>query len=147
MATSRMPHILNVYRRDTEQGSQISLSGEIDLSSAPQVRRTLAQCLHDGIRAIDVDLSDVTFCDCSGLNAFLYASLRTASAGGSLRLHHPRPALTRLFALTGSAALFHVLPGTLDGSAPDALPPVPVYESVFRLVPAAAWPAVAGGVL
>jgi anti-anti-sigma factor len=147
MTMSSMPHILNVRRRDTKNRALITLSGEIDLTSAPQVRWSLAQCLHDGVHAIEVDLTSVTFCDCSGINAFLHASRRTAAAGASLRLHHPSPALTRLFALTGCGSLLLVLPDALDGSARAPLPPVPVYETVFQLVTASAVPFVAGRVL
>ena len=61
---------LTVHRRDRRTQALITLAGEIDLESAPLVRVSLERCLRDGIRAIDVDLTHVTFCDCSGLNAF-----------------------------------------------------------------------------
>ncbi|MEU9443316.1 STAS domain-containing protein [Streptomyces sp. NPDC048304] len=51
------------------------------------MRESLGQCLRDGIRTIDVDLTTVTFCDVTGLNAFLHASRATTVADGSLRLH------------------------------------------------------------
>ncbi|MGI3200570.1 STAS domain-containing protein [Streptomyces sp. GLT-R25] len=89
-------------------------------------------------------MTAVTFCDCSGLNAFLYALLRTASAGGSLRLVHPSPALERLVTLTGSGSLFLTLPDALGGSLPPSQLP-PLYEATHRLAPT--WPARLGGVL
>jgi len=101
-----VPPALHVHRHDTRNRALIVLAGEIDLHSAPLVRHSLAQCLREGIRTIVVDLTSVTFCDCSGLNAFLTASLRTTTAGGSFRLRCPSPAVARLFALTGSEFLF-----------------------------------------
>ena len=77
------------------------------------MRGALARCRHDGMRAIDIDLTPVTFCDCSGLNAFLEASRLTRAAGGMLRLRHPSPMVARLFALTGSESLLY---GTPDGT-------------------------------
>ena len=82
-----------------------TLAGEIDHESAPLVRASLEQCLRDGIRAIDIDLTHVTFCDCSGLNAFLLAARRTTTVGGTLRLHHPPPSLARILDLVGASAL------------------------------------------
>jgi anti-sigma B factor antagonist len=112
----RIPPILNVHRHDTDNRTLVTLAGEIDLTSAPLVHASLERCLHDGIRVIDVDVTAVTFCDCSGLNAFLHALLHTAAGGGRLRLHHPSPALERLVALTGSGSLFLTLPDALAGS-------------------------------
>jgi anti-sigma B factor antagonist len=57
---------LNVYRHDRTKQALITLAGEID-----------------------IDLTAVTFCDCSGLTAFLHASQQTTAADGSLRLHYP----------------------------------------------------------
>jgi anti-anti-sigma factor len=96
---------LTVYRHDRQNRALITLAGEIDLQSAPLVRAALARCLSDGIHLVDVDLTPVTFCDCSGLNAFLYALQRTAEAGGILRLHHPPPTLGLILDLTGSGPL------------------------------------------
>ena len=111
-----VPQALHTFRHDTKNRALITLVGEIDLSSTPMMGACLARCLHDGIRTIDIDLSAVTFCDCSGLNAFLTAALLTGEAGGCLRLHYPSAAVSRLFTLTGSAALFRDRPGT---AAPD----------------------------
>ncbi|WP_329131209.1 STAS domain-containing protein [Streptomyces sp. NBC_01476] len=101
---------LHVHREDTQQRALITLAGEIDMLTAPLVRASLAGCLRDGIHTIDVDLAPVTFCDCSGLNAFLEASMLSVVEGASLTLHRPGPAVARLFAATGSGFLLHRFP-------------------------------------
>ncbi|WP_369237069.1 STAS domain-containing protein [Streptomyces sp. R21] len=73
------PPVLNVHRHDTDNRALVTLTGEMDLRSVPLVHASLARCPHDGIRAIDVDVTAVTFCHSSGLNAFLYALLHTAA--------------------------------------------------------------------
>ncbi|MET9413255.1 STAS domain-containing protein [Streptomyces klenkii] len=145
--------MLNVYRHDRKNRALITLAGEIDLISAPLVSEILERCLREGIRTVDVDLTPVTFCDCTGLNAFLHAAHRTAEAGGSLRLHYPPPVLARLLALTGTGSLLLSLPA---GDVPPALPGDPAGSSpapqlppwcqtARRLVPAMA--GFSGGVL
>ncbi|MFJ4786879.1 STAS domain-containing protein [Streptomyces sp. NPDC088794] len=96
---------LTVHRHDRRQRALITLAGEIDLTSAPLVRTALAQCLREGVRTIDVDLTATSFCDCSGLNVFLYAAQEVTAAGGTLRLHHPPPTLGLILCLTGSGFL------------------------------------------
>lgn len=73
---------LTVRRHDDKNRALITLAGEIDLETVPLVRASLEQCLRDGIRTVDVDLTSLTFCDCSALNAFLHASQRLTAAGG-----------------------------------------------------------------
>ncbi|MFF5185461.1 STAS domain-containing protein [Streptomyces sp. NPDC000345] len=103
---------LNVYRHDRATRALITLVGEIDLTTAPLVSDVLAACLRDGIRRIDVDLTAVTFCDASGLNAFLRASRLATDADASLRLHHPSPCLARVIEITSTGFLLHSFPAT-----------------------------------
>ncbi|MGW0821769.1 STAS domain-containing protein [Streptomyces sp. NPDC002845] len=129
---------LTVYRHDRRTRALITLAGEIDLASAPLVRVSLERCLREGIRTIDVDLTPVTFCDCSGLNAFLHAAQQTTVVGGTLRLHHPPTTLARILDLVGCGFLllglpFGLLPPPL-GDTPATPAPAPPHGSV-RLVP------------
>jgi anti-anti-sigma factor len=131
---------LTVNRHDQhdqhDQGKQalITLSGEIDLESAPLVRESLERCLRDGIRTIDVDLTPVTFCDCSGLNAFLHAAQQTTAAGGTRRLHHPPTTLARILDVAGCGFLLLGLPfdhlSDPLGDTPAAPQPAPPHRSV-----------------
>lgn len=115
---------LTVYRHDRRRRALITLAGEIDLESAPLVRAALARCLVDGIHTIDVDLTHVTFCDCSGLNAFLHASQQVTAAGGTLSLHHPPSTLSLMLDLTGSGTLLLGLPRGRLPSPPGGGPAV-----------------------
>ncbi|MET9897200.1 STAS domain-containing protein [Streptomyces sp. NPDC006446] len=123
-----------IDRYDRRGRAVITLAGEIDLESAPLVRTALERCLDDGVRTIDVDLARVTFCDCSGLNAFLRAAQQTTEAGGTLRLHHPPSTLALILDLTGSGFLLLGLPCEPQppplGEAPAATPPAPAHRHV-----------------
>ncbi|MFI8239211.1 STAS domain-containing protein [Streptomyces sp. NPDC085866] len=107
---------LTLYRHDRHSRALITLAGEIDLTTEHLVHDGLGRCLRDGIRTIDVDLTTVTFCDVTGLNAFLHAARAIVVAGGSLRLHHPPQVLARIIALTGSGTLLLGLPSDLPAS-------------------------------
>ncbi|KAF4406557.1 STAS domain-containing protein [Streptomyces lycii] len=96
---------LKFHRRDRGSRATITLAGELDLETAHSVRGVIDNCLGDGIRTVDIDLTLLTFCDVSGLNAFLAASQRTTTVGGTLCLRHPSPMLTRLLNLTATGFL------------------------------------------
>ncbi|MFC4508507.1 MULTISPECIES: STAS domain-containing protein [Streptomyces] len=125
---------LTVHRHDRRNRALITLGGEIDLESAPLVRASLERCLQDGIRTIYVDLTQVTFCDCSGLNEFLRAAQRITVVGGTLRLHHPPTTLARILDLADCGFLLLGLPfGHLPpplGDTPAAPLPAPRHRSV-----------------
>ncbi|MFE7170270.1 STAS domain-containing protein [Streptomyces sp. NPDC057616] len=96
---------LNIYRHDRGTRALITLAGEIDRATAPQVRTALERCLDDGITSIDVDLTAVGHCDRSGLRVFLDASRHAAETQASLRLHYPSSQIARLLTDTGSDRL------------------------------------------
>ncbi|MFI9100987.1 STAS domain-containing protein [Streptomyces fildesensis] len=138
-----VPSLLNVHRHDDGSRTLIAVAGDIDLDSAPLLRVSLEQCLLDGICSIDVDLSAVTFCDCTGLNLFLSARRRTAAAGGALCLHHPSKSVARLFALTGFTSLLVTprvglvpppvsVPHGRSSRSSRSLRPVALYEATCQ---------------
>ncbi|MCM2387181.1 STAS domain-containing protein [Streptomyces albipurpureus] len=117
---------LNLSRHDREHRTTITLAGEIDLTTVSLLGGTVEKCVREGIRTIDIDLTALTFCDVSGLNAFLVARNHTASAGCSLRLHHVPPILNRILDITGTGFLLHSpLPAPVLPPASDALAGMP----------------------
>jgi len=59
----------------------VTAAGEIDLDTASQLREALAGCLVEAPAWIRVDLREVGFCDCSGLNVLLWARARAMEIG------------------------------------------------------------------
>ncbi|MHA6759535.1 STAS domain-containing protein [Streptacidiphilus sp. PAMC 29251] len=98
----------SIHRRDRRRATLLTLVGEIDLDSAPELHHAVQECLRAGLRTIDIDLARLTFCDVSGLGAFLDATWLTIAAGGRLRLENLCPMLTRLVALTGTDRLLSI---------------------------------------
>lgn len=111
----------NTDRYDEGSRVLISPAGEIDVSTVHSLRASLARCLHDGVRTVDVDLSAVTFCDCRCLGVLLSSWWRITAAGGTLNLLHPPPVLVRMIDITRSGYLLGdrpapVLPAALGGT-------------------------------
>ncbi|MFE9366755.1 STAS domain-containing protein [Streptomyces sp. NPDC006978] len=96
---------LVIHRRDRRCGTTLTLVGELDVATVPQLDLAVAQCLRTGRHTIDLDLAGLTFCDCTGLGALLDATWMTAAAAGRLRLENLCPMLVRLLTLTGTGRL------------------------------------------
>lgn len=79
----------------------LRVAGELDLATAEELGRTLAQAL-DSNDAVVLDLSEVTFIDSTGLAAIIAAVNRANGNGAVLQIATPLPNQPhRLLELTG----------------------------------------------
>jgi anti-sigma B factor antagonist len=77
----------------------VTVSGELDLLSAPTLTERLEGL--GPVTALELDLSDLSFVDSSGLNALLAARRRLDEAGGTLRVTKASDVALRLFDVAG----------------------------------------------
>jgi anti-sigma B factor antagonist len=89
---------IDVSRRG--DATVLSLTGDIDIHTAPELRDRLAQLHSDGAADVVVDLSAVNFLDSSALGAFVAAHHELAEKGGSLKLAAPRSHVLKVFQIT-----------------------------------------------
>lgn len=106
----------NLFRVNVEplgEARLIRASGELDMSTAPDLRHTLGAARDDGITAV-LDLAEVTFIDSSGLHLLLEASRDSASSEWSFFIVRPSEVVKRLIAVSHTADLL-----TLVDPAPE----------------------------
>ncbi len=111
-------------RREDKDGVQIiSVSGEVDLYSTPQLRELLwwakAQTVSDHPRVV-VDLSEVEFMDTAGLEVLLEEWNASRQLDGRMCLVAREGPVSRLLELSGLNDLFEVyaeLKSAVDSSA------------------------------
>ena len=74
-----------------EQGewAVLRVSGELDLMTSPVLRQRVHDIVADGHHSLVVDLSDVFFCDSSGVDVLVAARRLIRSCQGLLRLILP----------------------------------------------------------
>jgi anti-sigma B factor antagonist len=78
----------------------VKVSGEIDITTAPQLRGRL-EGPADGGQQVIIDFSRVSFIDAAGAGVLAGAAARAAARGGSLRLAAAGRRVRRVLALTG----------------------------------------------
>jgi anti-anti-sigma factor len=91
----------------------IALRGDLDVSNTSALDRVLADRLAEGGATVDVDLAELTFIDSAGLRTLASAAGRYEDRHSHLRVHAPRPAVTRMLRIVGLGWLI----------TPEPLPP------------------------
>jgi anti-sigma B factor antagonist len=74
----------------------VVLDGEIDIATAPAIRRLLIAAISGGDVHLAIDISGVTFIGAAGIGVLVAAANRAREAGGSLSLLAPSPQVQRL---------------------------------------------------
>lgn len=77
---------LPIETRDLAGWTVVSVGGEIDMDTAPDVREALLRALRTGTRKIVADLGEVTFLDSCGLSVLVATQRRVSALDGQLRL-------------------------------------------------------------
>jgi anti-sigma B factor antagonist len=94
--------------------SVIAVTGEIDLATSPDLRDRLMAQEADGVSAIVVDLTGVSFLDSTGLGVLVGAYRRQEEAGGTLKLVVTEPRILKVLEITDLTSVFPVFASVDD---------------------------------
>ena len=83
----------------------VTLAGEMDASNAPALRTALDEVFDTAPAGITLDLTHLSFLDCSGIRCLVDAAARASDDGCRLTVLHPTATVRRVIELTGAAAL------------------------------------------
>lgn len=93
----------------------VSVYGELDVATAPELRERLIEQISDGHLRLVLDLDGVDFLDSTGLGTIVGALKRARTHGGDLRLVCTDTRIMRLFEITGLDKAVPLLP-SLDAA-------------------------------
>jgi anti-sigma B factor antagonist len=99
----------------------LSVRGEIDLFTAPELKQVLAESIEGGRIRIIVDLTETTFLDSTALGVLIGAVKRLRSRDGALAIVNIDDNIAKTFEITGLDQIFTIVP-TRD-EAVDAVDP------------------------
>ena len=85
---------------DREDGVQLALKGELDLSTIEKVEQELNRAEEDGHRLIVLDLSGLTFLDSTGLRTIVTADQRARRGGRRVVILKGPATVHRVFTIT-----------------------------------------------
>lgn len=112
MSSESAPRALEIEVRFADDVLIVTVHGEIDMASAPQLQSALDEALRQAPPAVVVDMSDVGFLGSAGLSVLVAAS--EAAGSGRLRVV-PSDAARRPIELTALDRLLTVF-DSVDGA-------------------------------
>lgn len=87
---------------------EMTLRGEIDVYTAPNLKTALVEVIEGGCVNIVVDLDGVSFIDSSGLGVLVSALRRARERDGAVRIVCTRDNILKIFRITGLDKVFPV---------------------------------------
>jgi anti-anti-sigma factor len=101
----------------------VSVGGELDMATAPQLQDQITDLVDRGLSRLVFDLTDLSFCDSTGLSVFVRAKNSTDEAGGVVRLAAPQRGVRRILEVSGLVEVLHTYPTVDEAVAADASEP------------------------
>jgi anti-sigma B factor antagonist len=87
----------------------VSVSGEVDLFTAPEFKRRVMAPIAAGVDHVIVDLTETTFVDSSSLGVLIGAHRRLKSHGGRLVVACDGEEIVKTFRITGLDSVFSLV--------------------------------------
>ncbi len=87
----------------------VAVAGEVDIFTAPDLKRTVAQAIEDGARMLVVDLTQTRFLDSTALGVLIGAVKRLRPLDGRLAIVNTEPSTAKTFQITGLDRIFTIV--------------------------------------
>jgi anti-sigma B factor antagonist len=103
----------------------ISLTGEVDLYTAPEFKQQLLDVIGKGAKEVVVDFSNTTFIDSTTLGVLVGGVKRLRTNDGQLSLVCSDRNITKIFEITGLDRVFTIYPTRDEALAKASSPGQP----------------------
>jgi anti-anti-sigma factor len=95
----------------------VSIAGELDMATAPQVQDRVTDLLDQGYKQVVFDLDKLSFCDSTGLSVFIRTKNSCDAAAGRVRLAAPQRAVLRVLQVSGLTEVLEIHPTATEAVA------------------------------
>ncbi|MFC4121572.1 STAS domain-containing protein [Nonomuraea zeae] len=109
--------LLTVTSQHLPRAVVISVAGELDRNTVPQLAAAVERQRPGGARDLVFDLGELTFMDSSGLSVLLTAANYVRAQGGRTHLAAVRGTPARILEISGALKVFIVHDGVEDALA------------------------------
>jgi anti-sigma B factor antagonist len=92
--------------KEQDKSWNISLSGEIDIYNAPELKSKLLDLLKQRKGDIQIDCKDLKYIDSTGLGVLISALRHVKDYGGSITIRNLKPYIQKIFRITGLDKVF-----------------------------------------
>ncbi|WP_406091568.1 STAS domain-containing protein [Streptomyces sp. NBC_01013] len=109
---------LTITARDAATGPVLEIAGDLDHSTAPELRRVVDRLPVTGGQLLVLDMADVQFCDSSGISALLAARNLAMEKGGDIALAAVPANTARILRIIGLDRVFTLHPDASTATSP-----------------------------
>jgi len=101
---------MDIRQEWSEQNNtwHISLSGEIDIYNAPELKDNMLKLIEENKGDILIDCADLKYIDSTGLGVLISALRRVKEYNGKITIKNLKPYIYRIFAITGLDKVFTI---------------------------------------
>lgn len=100
--------LLDVRIDERDTWTVVTLTGQLDVATAPGFRQSLQEAQYVGAQRVVVDLSGVEFLDSFGLGVLVGGLRRARMHGGRLVLAAPSDRIRQILEITSLDTAFHL---------------------------------------
>lgn len=87
----------------------VAVAGEVDIFTAPELKRAIGNAIDSGAKAIVVDLSETRFLDSTALGVLIGAVKRLRLVDGRMVIVNTEPSTAKTFEITGLDQIFEIV--------------------------------------
>lgn len=107
---------LDIKSYRAEGVCSFTLKGEVDVYTAPELKRELVAAIEDDCPNVIVDLEGIGFIDSSGLGVLVSALRRARERDGAVRIVCTRDNILKIFRITGLDKVFPIFSDIAEAS-------------------------------
>jgi anti-sigma B factor antagonist len=113
---------LHIDREADGRFEILALKGELDIATQKDLRAAVDEALASGRVDLVVDLNETTFIDSTALGVLIASRRKAEASHGSFTILCDQPRVLRVFEITRTDQVFHLLPdrAAWKASGPDA---------------------------
>jgi anti-anti-sigma factor len=104
------PDPLEIEVQIADDRTLVTLSGELDASTATLLYDQLADLEVKDVQHVVLDLAQISFMDSTGLSVIVTEHKRLQHTGGGLTVFAPPSSVRRLFEITGLTTVLDIVP-------------------------------------
>ena len=108
MSQTRPVHPFSAVVTEGNGESVVTVVGELDMATAPELATVLASVVENGLEKVVVDLSGLSFIDSSGIAVLVTAQHRLLEQQRHLALRAARPTALKVFEIAGLVDFLNV---------------------------------------
>jgi anti-anti-sigma factor len=99
---------MNITTTKINQGTKVTIDGRIDTTNYNEFENAVNQLFEEGVKAIYLDCSALSYISSSGLRVFLTVQKKMMTTGGKFLLYAMQPTIREIFDISGFSSIFSI---------------------------------------